>query len=100
MLIIRSQLWDVVAVRKVFGIRVITDHGQGTTVREPRVLNWDENQTRISPTGDALETNGIKFTAVTTRHLMALLIILLMKMMLPEVKPEVKFEKEDKWKSI
>ena len=68
--------------------------------REPRILNWDENQKRILPTGDALETNGIKFTAVTTRHLRALLIILMMKMMPPEVKPEVKFVKEDKWKSI
>ena len=55
---------------------------------------------RISPTGDALETNGIKFTAVTPRHLRALQIILMMKMMPPEVKPEVKFVKEDKWKSI
>ena len=57
---------------------------------------------RISQTGDALETNGIKFTAATTRHLMALLIISKMKLMMipPEVKPEVKFENEDKWKLI
>ena len=61
-----------------------------------------ENQIRILPTGDALVINGIKFTAATIRHLMALLIISKMKLMMipPEVKPEVKFENEDKWKSI